>query len=166
MRRFERTMPAPDVAGTKYNRFREYVRTDFEQCCAYCYLHEDHIGGERHFELDHFCPRKHCPDKVDDFYNLYWCCRGCNKPGSKHDYWPSQALLDAGYGFVDLCVDRFEDHYDLLPDGELKPLTKKAQYTIRQIGLNVDSLKRLRARLVQQYQRMDAGILGHNAPSS
>ena len=157
MGRFERTTPAPSVAGTKYDRFKEFVRTVFEQCCAYCYLHEDHVGGRRNFELDHFCPRRVCPDKVDDFYNLYWSCHACNMPGSKHGNWPDDELIAMGYGFVDLCVDRFEDHYTLLPDGTLNALTKKAAYTIRQIGLNCKDLKRLRERLQQQKQRMDAG---------
>ncbi len=157
MGRFERTKPIPDVAGTKYDRFQEYVRSDFEQCCAYCYLHEDHIGGHRHFEIDHFCPRKPCPDKIDDFYNLYWCCHGCNKPGCKHAHWPSAELIALGYGFVDLCEDHFEDHYSLMPDGTLNALTKKAEYTIRHIGLNCVDLKRLRVRLQQQKQRMDTG---------
>lgn len=156
MGRFNRTTPVPDIPGTKYDRFQEYVRSDFEECCAYCYLHEDHIGGRRHFQIDHFCPRRNCPDRVNDFYNLYWCCYGCNKPGRKHDYWPSDELIALGYGYVDLCEDRFEDHYTLLSDGALQPLTKKAQYTIRQVGLNCDELKKLRLRLLQQGQRMDA----------
>ncbi|MCX6381795.1 MAG: hypothetical protein NT023_20360 [Armatimonadetes bacterium] len=157
MERFNRTIPVPEVAGTEYSRFKEFVRADFEKCCAYCYLHEEHIGGLRHFELDHFCPRKHCPDAVDDYYNLYWCCHGCNKPGSKHAHWPSKELLELGYGFVDFCADRFEEHYEILPDGELKALTLKAKYTIRHIGLNCEGLKTLRCRLCQQGQPMDSG---------
>jgi uncharacterized protein (TIGR02646 family) len=154
--RFQRATPAPVLPGTSHTRFGEYVRADFERCCAYCYLHEDHIGGKRHFEIDHFCPRKHCPDRGDDFYNLYWCCHGCNKPGNKHAHWPSEPLRALGYGFVDLCEDRFENHYAILSDGTLQPLTKKAEYTIEHIGLNCDELKRLRKRLFQEGWRMDA----------
>lgn len=157
MGRFQRTRPVPNVPGTKYQRFYDYVRSDFEQCCAYCYLHEDHIGGKRHFEIDHFCPQKHCPEQTDDFYNLYWSCHGCNRPGAKHGHYPSTELLELGYGFVDLCVDNFEEHYVIAPDGELIPKTRKAEYTIEHIGLNCQELKDLRQRLLKQEIRMDMG---------
>jgi hypothetical protein len=106
--------------------------------------------------LDHFCPRNRCPERIHDFYNIYWSCHGCNKPGGKHGHWPSDELLEQGYGFVDLCEDRFEDHYKLMPDGTLEPLTRKATYTIRHIGLNCEDLKRLRSRLLVEDKRMDA----------
>ncbi|GAB4457026.1 MAG: hypothetical protein OHK0029_16010 [Armatimonadaceae bacterium] len=153
--RFPRTQPQPDVPGTRYQRFEPYVRSDFERCCAYCYLHEDHVGGRRHFEIDHFCPQKICPDRAGDFYNLYWCCHGCNRPGAKHGHWPSPELLALGYGFVDLCVDRFEDHYTIAEDGTLIPKTRQGEYTIEHIGLNCEELKRLRERLLKQEIRMD-----------
>lgn len=157
--RFTRTTPVPGTATGKYTRFREFVREDFEYVCAYCYLHEDHVGGERHFELDHFCPRRICPDKVDDFYNLYWSCHGCNKPGSKHAKLPDPLLISEGYVFVDLCQDKFEAHYELQPDGRLKPLTKKAEYTIEHIQLNNDDLVRLRRHLTEKQLQMDKGFI-------
>jgi hypothetical protein len=157
MGRFPRTFPPPSISGNNYQRFRPAVRSDFERCCAYCYLHEEHLGGQRHFELDHFCPRRFCPERTEDFYNLYWSCHACNGPMGKHSHWPSDEVRALGYDFVNLCEDFFEDHFEIRADGSLKPLTKKAEYTIRHIGLNHEDLNRLRARLLQEERRMDTG---------
>lgn len=75
--RFERTVPPPDVSGG-YAAFRPYVRADFQQCCAYCCLHEFWAGGVGNFELDHYRPVSRFPHLVRDFYNLRYACHVCN----------------------------------------------------------------------------------------
>lgn len=154
MARFVRTNPAPIVKGD-YPAFRPYVRADFERCCAYCYLHEFHAHGEKNFQLDHFRPKDKFPHLRRDFYNLYYCCSVCNGIRSKSNQWPSDALLAKGISIVDLCKDTFEDHYEILPDGRLNPLTKSAEYTIKIIDLNSDHLIAYRRALLNEGKQLD-----------
>lgn len=152
--RFIRTKPAPIVKGG-YGSFLPYVRKDFDQCCAYCYFHERHAGGEENFEIDHFCPQWKCLDRINDFYNLYYSCHACNSTRKKWKWWPSDEQTANNIGFVDFCVDDFNAHYQVLPDGALKPLSKSAEYTIDRIRLNSDHLKKMRALLLKEGKAFD-----------
>ena len=154
MARFTRTFPAPKVKGG-YGAFRPYVRKDFEECCAYCYLHEFHAHGKKNFQIDHYRPVDKFRHLVRVFENLYWACSVCNGFKSKSNHWPSDALLAQGICFVDLCKDNFEDHYEIEADGKLKPLTKSAEYTIDAIDLNSDHLIEYRAKLRQRNEPLD-----------
>jgi uncharacterized protein (TIGR02646 family) len=152
--RFHRTVPAPQVRGG-YRAFWPYVRLDFRQCCAHCCLHERFAGGEENFELDHFCPKWKCPDLVEDFYNIYYSCHACNSSRKKWKHWPSASLAAESIGFVNLCKDDFDQHYELLPTGELLPRSASAQYTIDSIRLNSEHLVRIRALLLNEGKAMD-----------
>lgn len=154
MARFIRTDPVPSVKGG-YGAFRNFVRSDFDQCCAYCFLHERHAGGEEGFTLDHFYPKDNAlfPARIGDFYNLYWSCAVCNR--KKWNYWPSYEELLEGICFVDLCIDDFDQHYQLKPDGRLEPLTTSAEYTIATIRLNREHLVKLRSLLLKGGKALD-----------
>lgn len=154
MARFTRTSPAPKVKGD-YTAFRSYVRVDFEQCCAYCYLHERHAGGEKNFQLDHYRPKGKFKELRRVFTNLYWSCSVCNGFKSKSNHFPSDELFAKGVCFVDLCQDDFEQHYKILSDGTLEPLTPSASYTIDFIDLNSDHLKKLRTILLKEGKLLD-----------
>lgn len=149
-----RTYPAPSVKGG-YGAFRPHVRSDFEQCCAYCCLHERHAGGEEGFSIDHFYPKdaKLFPARMHDFYNLYWSCMPCNR--KKWNQWPPYEVLARGICFVDLCIDDFDQHYRLKPDGKLEPLTTSAAYTIAAIRLNREHLVKIRALLLAEGKALD-----------
>jgi hypothetical protein len=56
---------------------------------------------------------------------------------------------------VDFCQDDFDQHYDILADGTLKPLTPSASYTIDIVDLNSEHLKKLRARLLAEGKLLD-----------
>lgn len=141
MARFTRTRPAPTVKGD-YQDFRPFVRADFQQHCAYCLLPELHAGGENNFEMDHFRPKWRFEHLIRDFYNLYWACHVCNH--KKRGKWPDSELEQRGIGFVDLCQDDFQAHYEVCEDGTWRPLTASAEYTIDSLRLNCPHLLELR----------------------
>ena len=151
MARFTRRKPAPIVKG-RYQKFRPFVREDFEECCAYCCLHEFWAQGDKGFDIDHFYPRrefeKKDPEKEKDFYNLCWSCAACNRKGQKGDRWPSEKEWAKGIRFIDLCTDDFDDHYRVLDDGTIEGLTESARWTIDAILLNRDHLIQMRAFLI------------------
>src|SRR5713101_7464175 len=104
MSHFRRRTPAPEARGG-YQAYRPHVREDFRETCAYCLLHELWAAGVENFELDHFYPRKYFPERLNDYYNIYYSCHPCNH--IKHDKWPTPYLQAQGIGFVDLCRDDF-----------------------------------------------------------
>jgi len=131
---FARTIPTE--TNRPYQKYREQVRNDFHECCAYCLLSELVSGGRENFELDHFKP-KSLPEfnhLVNDFSNLYYACHPCNH--LKSNKWPTIALANNGYRFFDPCKEKFSQHFNLLPNGTWQPLTKVAQYTEEQLRLN------------------------------
>lgn len=144
MSKFTRTNPAPIISGG-YKSFRSAVRSDFHRSCAYCLLEELFAAGEENFELDHFFPASKFPNLKEDFYNLYYACHPCNH--IKRAKWPEEALTSQGIGFVDLCSDNFENHFQELPDGTWQGLTLSAQYTIEALCLNRKHLLEIRILL-------------------
>jgi hypothetical protein len=154
MSHFVRTRPAPVVQGG-YQAYRPYVRQDFRASCAYCLLHELWAAGPENFELDHFFPRVRFPERVNDFYNLYYSCHPCNH--IKHDKWPSTALQAAGIGFIDLCQDEFDQHFEEREDGTWKPLNRSAAFTLEMLRLNRDQLVEMRQFLRALPREIDRG---------
>ncbi|RJP33959.1 MAG: hypothetical protein C4547_11515 [Phycisphaerales bacterium] len=106
--------------------------------CAYCFRHEAEVGGQGHFDQDHFEPRSvnnGARERV--CLNLYWCCKDCNSKQNKGSEWPSIEEQERGEVFCDSC-----DHdpeivdYARQSDLSVKALTPAGKYTIRILRLN------------------------------
>lgn len=154
---FSRSVPPRVYAD--YTRYRPLLRADFRYRCAYCLMHEFHLGGEAGCDIDHHRPRngpRARPDLVNVYENLYWCCRECNQ--NKGDEWPTPEQYAAGRRFLDPC--REEDDHDLhwrtLPDGSLEPLTPAGEYTIDCLMLWRDLLVFHRARCLRWQREREA----------
>lgn len=143
---FPRRNPPPPPQE-HYSQYRQLVREDFAECCAYCLLHELLAGGEGNFQLDHFQPKSIAAfaTLVNDFYNLYYACSVCNR--YKAGSWPSPKLEALGYGFVDFCAEDFSTHFKEELDGSWNPLTLRAEYTAARIRLNRPHLLQIRRLL-------------------
>jgi len=146
MARFTRITPPPP-GSHRHPIVRAQVRQDFVRTCAYCILEELLAAGPENFELDHFRPRFRFRHLINDFYNLYYCCHPCNR--KKGSLWPSEQEEKAGFKFLDLCYEDFEDHYRSLADGQWEPLTLSAKYTLQHLRLNNPHLVRIRRILMQ-----------------
>jgi len=138
--------PPPERDYTKY---REPVREDFGECCAYCLLFEVLAGGRDNFELDHFRPksRPEFSHLATDFFNIYYSCHVCNH--YKGSRWPSTELLAAGCRYVNTCRDEFAEHFTALDDGTWRPVSKPGEYSEAMLRLNRTHLKDLRGMLNQ-----------------
>ena len=128
-----------------YQLYRPYIREDFRATCAYCLLAELFAAGFENFELDHFRPQSLFPGSYADYYNLYYSCHPCNR--IKRDKWPPPALESEGVGFVDLCTDDFDTHFEETLDGRWLGRTVSAKYTIDALRLNRPHLVKLRQLL-------------------
>lgn len=133
--KFDRQTPPRSYKHWRY--YRRYTRQDFRRTCAYCFRHEDEIGGEGFFDQDHFQPRCVNPHRRNDYFNLYWCCVDCNRPNNKGSKWPMASQIRRGEIFCDPCEhDPFGTDYKEMPSGRLDPLSPAGKFTIKHIRLN------------------------------
>lgn len=116
---------------------RELVRRRARFACEYCGLHEQDLSGQ--LTIDHFQPIS--KGGGDESNNLIYSCIWCNQ--RKLDYWPNHA------NEPHLWNPRTDDkvqHFLLLENGLLEPLTNTAAFTIRRLQLNRPALIAYRLR--------------------
>ena len=144
-------------AETNYQRYKQALREDFKYRCAYCILHEGDLfgGGFHNFQIDHFKPRDTFPALVNEYSNLYYACRWCNR--AKDDTWPSDEEQRGGFVFVDPCVeDLYTTHAQLDPTtGKLDPRTNAGDFTITEIRLNRRMFNQLRKKRVEAQDEIE-----------
>lgn len=109
--------------------------------CEFCGVTETDTGSE--LTIDHFQPRT--KGGTDDLDNLLYCCVRCNQ--HKADYWPSQP--------DDLMLwnprqEPATNHFLLLADGTLYPITLMGAFTVNRLCLNRPPLVAYRRRKYQQ----------------
>ncbi len=141
-----------------YTRYRRETREDCVQSCYYCDRHEDELGGEEEFELDHFRPYSfpEFKDLRNDPQNLVWTCHKCNN--LKLDKWPalgSSLPHASGKGFIDrFGADDPADYFSVNDNGNLVALKPPAQYIIDELKLDRDGLIRQRRSRIHIVQRI------------
>jgi hypothetical protein len=103
------------------------------------------MGGQEIFEVEHFMPRSKFEEKLCDYANLYYACRGCNS--HKAETWPSEELATRGFRFVDPCEeDPYAVHLQEAFGGIVDALTNSGRYTSDHIRLNRPDVKDWRLR--------------------
>lgn len=142
---FARRAEIPNFAN--YQAYRSYLREDFLRHCAYCTIHEEELAGEDFYEIDHYRPKSKFPALINEYTNLYYCCKACNKKGAKGEHWPSDDLLNAGFRFFDpVAENAYQLHMRETASGGLAKKTNVGDYSIRILRLNRDGLLGLRRR--------------------
>lgn len=136
--------------------------------CAYC---ESSLTYTSYGELEHFRPRagarglggEYAPQHywwlAYDWDNLLIACQLCNSK-YKRDYFPVEderrraaagvrgaGLLREGALLINPCEENPADHLDFLPDGAIRPLTKRGEVTIKILGLDRAELQERRRRV-------------------
>jgi len=125
-----------------YEDHREDLRSDFVFSCAYCSTTEIEARGFG-FEIDHYQPQLH--GGKDDYVNLYWSCRNCNR--KKDSYWPAAAGAAAGKTIIRVDHQDPADHFDVAggdPDS-LSAKTSVGECTATLLDLNSQRMRRLRS---------------------
>jgi hypothetical protein len=144
---FSHRLPTPPVRH--YRSYRLLIREDFQECCAYCLLHEFFVHGEQDFELDHFKPKSNemFAHLKNDYKNIYYSCHVCNR--NKHAHWPPSELIAKGVRFIDPCKEDFATHYKQEDNGYWRPLTPAGAYTAKLLRLNSTQLVTFRRWLIE-----------------
>lgn len=124
---------------------RAQIRQSANFACEFCGVTEIDVGGQ--LTIDHYQPKTKGGD--DRFENLLYCCARCNQ--YKMDYWPVQP------GDLFLWHPRqepFSQHFLVLEDGTLSPLTPTGALTMRCLRLNRPPLVAHRFRQQQREQEI------------
>lgn len=143
----KRQQPYPCYSD--YRRYKPHLRRDFLYCCAYCSIHENEWGGLRHFQVEHFRPKRRFPQLIVDYENLLYACDVCNC--YKGDDWPSDDPLTHGVGYLDPCQHDYEEHFRSdQATGLIEGLTLPARYMAERLHLNRQHLVRVRRKRVRE----------------
>ena len=133
---FNRSRP---LLCSHYSEYREMLRQDFRNRCAYCLTHEGHFpGGQDNFQIDHHRPRKGRyarPDLENVYANLYWTCHLCNH--RKSSVWPAPEQEAAGQKWIDPCEawGDHDVHWRISSEGDITWLTPIGEYTVKRLRL-------------------------------
>ncbi len=138
-----------------YSEYRDYLRVDFRNRCAYCLVHEANKGGDANFEIDHYHPRHGKYGRLDlenVYFNLYWVCHVCNS--RKGDRWVSPEEEARGWRWIDPCETwgDHELHWHIFPDGEIERLTPIGEYTVRMLMFDTDQWLKYHWRKLYEWQ--------------
>lgn len=65
---------------------RQHLREEAGECCVYCAIHENRVGGVQAFHVDHYRPKSRAEFQhlIHSLSNLFYSCPICNRfKGSK-----------------------------------------------------------------------------------
>jgi len=128
----------------QYERYRGHLRQDFEYRCAYCDVHEAEWGGYRHFQIEHFRPKKLFPWLQAEYTNLLYSCDLCNC--YKGSDWPTDNPAPHTRGYLDPCQYDYDHYFAVHEDSTIHGQTEAARYMIEVLYLNRRQLRQLRVR--------------------
>ncbi len=113
----------------------EKLRTQVYQrasgCCEYCLIHED--DSYKPHEVDHIVAEKHGGQTREE--NLCLSCFDCNRHKGS-----DLASLDPETGDLVFLFhprhDQWANHFRLLEDGVIQPISPQGRATVRLLNLN------------------------------
>jgi hypothetical protein len=124
---------------------RLQVRQRANFACEYCSVSEIDTGSE--LTVDHFQPQS--KGGLDNLENLIYCCIRCNQ--YKSDYWPTQPDEP---NLWNPRKSSMSEHWLLLADGVLHPITKTGEFTLKRLRLNRTPLIAYRLRQRQRSEEL------------
>ncbi|MEP5340470.1 MAG: HNH endonuclease signature motif containing protein [Algibacter sp.] len=120
-----RKTPDKSEKGENHSKHKPNLEEDFHHHCGYCGAYDGFGYTRTYFEIDHFVPKDFLKKTNSDigfckYDNLVYSCRFCNN--SKSDLWPSEddkIHHKNNEGFVDPCIDDFDNHLYRTSDGAI-----------------------------------------------
>jgi hypothetical protein len=115
-----------------YQAYKPWLRDEFTFRCAYCLFREAwYPDTQSSFSVDHIVPQVSAPDRVCDYENMVYACTACNS--AKQDV-----------EVLDPTVSPLGKHVRVHEDGSIEALTVEGQDLIDQLGLDRESVTRMR----------------------
>jgi len=141
MTSFDAIIKRSNVESTKdYQNYRENLRFDFYYACAYCSITEIEASGEG-FEIDHYLPKKHFNELANQYDNLMWACKTCNR--TKADWFPPDVQGQSDMRVIRVDKEDPREHISL-EQLNLQGKSRPGEFTVCWLRLNRPALKRLR----------------------
>ena len=147
---------------SNYTQYKEELRSDFFNSCAYCGIMESESAGVG-FSIDHYIPKETPEGKPleNTYLNLLLSCGDCNTYKGK--YLASAIQKDRGLVIIRPDVMVPADHLmlDETDPCELASETTTGRFNIAKLDLNRPGLKKIRAirhRCFQAKEIIEQGI--------
>lgn len=147
--------------GDDYQAHREDLRLDFWYSCAYCSIAETEARGIG-FQIDHHVPL--VAGGSHAYKNLMYTCQTCNR--RKDGLWPTDAQRADDHRYLRPDQDDFTEHLrpkEPLTSGEVEPVTKPGVHSVKVLGLNRSTLRKLRRARVDILGSREALVVGTRA---
>ncbi|WP_432742259.1 hypothetical protein ABXJ76_17125 [Methylobacter sp. G7] len=116
---FREATPQRTFVGNPYNdyrRYKDFLRSDFNNRCGYTDCPDIWFGGKRCFHIDHFKPKSKHPSLVTSYSNLVYSCSYVN----------IQKSDDEGM-YLDPCDTDFNQHFFRDDEGNIQPISASAE---------------------------------------
>ena len=115
------------------NNYRDYesdLRIDFQDTCGYCGKIVEVSKSD--FEIDHFVPKSLAKSKINNYDNLVYSCKQCNR--KKSNKWPTQDINishNEKEGFIDPVLEEYDEHLERTVNGEIIGKTELGNYMVK-----------------------------------
>lgn len=119
-----------------YTEAKEILKEDFSGLCGYCGKNSNYLLYN--YEIDHFVPRKIAPERENDYQNLVFACRKCNR--AKSHKWPTgnKNIANNGKeGFVDPATSEYDKHLERDQDGRIIYKTELGKYIYNELHFDI-----------------------------
>jgi hypothetical protein len=117
---------------TNYQAYKPWLRDEFTFRYVYCLFREAwYPNGQSSFSVDHIEPQASAPDRICEYANMVYACTACNS--AKKDV-----------EVLDPTVSALGHHLRVRGDGSIEALTVVGPDLIDQLGLDRESLVRVR----------------------
>lgn len=117
------------VPKKNYREYEKDLRKDFQDTCGYCGKIVEVSKSD--FEIDHFIPKSLAKNKINDYSNLVYSCKQCNR--KKSNKWPTQDVNlshNEIEGFVDPVLDEYDEHLERTVEGDIIGRTELGNYMV------------------------------------
>lgn len=162
----------PELGDVTYAEYRPWLLEKFYfRFCSYCLLQSPAA-----IHIDHYEPRAHAPERVNDPTNLLLACAACNGRGGKSDYHPlhegrTRLPRDAsGHHVLDVRRDDLGRMYDVLPSGRLRaragPSEERAIWNIALLKLDLPAYEVVRCEYLETLDAVEELLQVNDEPEN
>lgn len=138
------------------NNYRDYekdLRIDFQDTCGYCGKIVEVSKSD--FEIDHFVPKSLAKSKINNYNNLVYSCKQCNR--KKSNKWPTQDINishNEKEGFIDPVLEEYDEHLERTVNGDIIGKTELGNYMVKAFAFNKRPMQEI-WKLVKLSQERD-----------
>lgn len=109
-RRIDKSKSSRPSKGT-YSDWKPELAREGDHRCVYCSIHENRLGGERMFHVEHLKPKSKFKHLTNDYDNLFYSCPICNTFKSNSWFDVDEGDFDSKH-YPNPCNFDFSDFFE------------------------------------------------------